>query len=93
MSNPASQTPNPLQPIAIQAAESAGDLLGPPPVITGENPDEFVDLLDRVRADAKPIGTIEERRRARRVPPTTPCGTASACPPSPTRSWRSRSRS
>ena len=60
MSNPASQTPNPLQPIAIHAAESAGDLLGPPPVITGEDPDEFLELLDRVREDAKPNGIIEE---------------------------------
>ena len=60
MSNTASQTPNPLQPISIQAAESAGDLLGPPPVITGEDPHAFLELLDRVRQDVKPKGIIEE---------------------------------
>ena len=60
MSNPASHTPNPLQPIAIHGAEGAGDLLGPPPVITGEDPDEFLELLDRVREDVKPNGIIEE---------------------------------
>ena len=57
---PASHTPNPLQPIAIHAAEGAADLLGPPPVITGEDPDAFLELLDRVRADAKPKGIIED---------------------------------
>jgi hypothetical protein len=60
MSNPPSHTPNPLQPIAIHAAEGAADLLGPPPVITGEDPDAFLELLDRVRADAKPKGIIED---------------------------------
>jgi hypothetical protein len=60
MSHPARHTPNPLQPIAIHGAEGAADLLGPPPVITGEDPDEFLDLLDRVREDAKPNGIIEE---------------------------------
>ncbi len=60
MSNPASHTPNPLQPIAIHAAEGAADLLGPPPVITGEDPDAFLELLDRVREDVNPNGIIEE---------------------------------
>ena len=60
MSNPASHTPNPLQPIAVHAAEGAGDLLGPPPVITGEDPDAFLELLDRVREDVNPNGIIEE---------------------------------
>lgn len=60
MSNPASQTPNPLQPTVMQGAAGADDLLGPPPVITGEDPDAFLELLDRVRADAKPKGIIED---------------------------------
>jgi hypothetical protein len=60
MSNPASHTPNPLQPIAIHGAEGGADLLGPPPVITGEDPAAFLALLDGVRADAKPHGMIEE---------------------------------
>ena len=59
MSNPASHTPNPLQPTVMHSDAGAGDLLGPPPVITGEDPDAFVELLDRVRADAKPKGIIE----------------------------------
>ena len=60
MSKPASHTPNPLQPTVMHSAGGAGDLLGPPPVITGEDPDAFVELLDRVRADAKPNGIIED---------------------------------
>jgi hypothetical protein len=60
MLNPASNTPNPLQPISVRAAESAGDLLGPPPVVSGEDPDAFLELLDCVREDVKPKGIIEE---------------------------------
>ena len=47
--------PNP-----IPETANRGDLLGPPPVIAGEDPNEFNELLDRVRADAKPKDMIEE---------------------------------
>lgn len=47
--------PNP-----IPDAANRGDLLGPPPVIAGEDANEFNELLDRVRADAKPKDMIEE---------------------------------
>ena len=45
---------------ALDGAGGAGDLLGPPPVITGEDPNEFLELLDRVREDAKPKRIIAE---------------------------------
>jgi hypothetical protein len=47
--------PNP-----IPETANRGDLLGPPPVIAGEDANEFNELLDRVRADAKPKDMIEE---------------------------------
>lgn len=37
-----------------------GDLLGPPPVIAGEDANEFAELLARVREGVKPVGIIEE---------------------------------
>ncbi len=43
------------QPIVL-----AADLLGPPPVIAGEDADEFAELLERVRDRVKPSGIIEE---------------------------------
>jgi hypothetical protein len=45
--------------VTIPAA-CMGDLLGPPPVITGEDAKEFEELLDRAREDVKPADIIEE---------------------------------
>jgi hypothetical protein len=56
------QTPNPhpLQPIALDAAANDEDLFGPPPVISGEDPGAFLELLARVRAAVKPKDLLED---------------------------------
>jgi hypothetical protein len=56
------QTPNPhpLQPMALDAAANDDDLFGPPPVISGEDPGAFLELLAGVRASVKPKGMIED---------------------------------
>jgi hypothetical protein len=43
----------------IAEAPNCGDLLGPPPVIGGEDPKEYAELLERIQGDAKPRGFIE----------------------------------
>jgi hypothetical protein len=49
--------------LTIQQAQEAAresDLLGPPPVIAGEDAQEFWELLERVRDDVKPDDMLEE---------------------------------
>ena len=43
----------------IAEAPNCGDLLGPPPVISGEDPKEYAELLERIHGDAKPRDFIE----------------------------------
>ena len=45
------------KPIAEPA--NCGDLLGPPPVISGEDPKEYAELLERILSDVKPRDFIE----------------------------------
>ena len=45
------------KPIAEPA--NFGDLLGPPPVISGEDPKEYAELLERILSDLKPRDFIE----------------------------------
>ncbi len=61
--------PQPLAPAAAEAASmlsnrnhetvEQGDLLGPPPIITGEDPKEYAELLERLSADLMPKDFIE----------------------------------
>jgi hypothetical protein len=45
------------KPIAEPA--NCDDLLGPPPVISGEDPKEYAELLERILSDLKPRDIIE----------------------------------
>ena len=43
----------------IAKALNRADLLGPPPVISGEDPKEYAELLERILSDVKPRDFIE----------------------------------
>jgi hypothetical protein len=43
----------------VAEALNCGDLLGPPPIISGEDPKEYAELLERIHDDVKPRDFIE----------------------------------